>query len=354
MTTDKKNLPEIRIISYGGDLSKTWVIEWREGTKRIQKKRGINEHQTVKGRTQAAEQLKAEWLIILSGKIEGFSGTLYKKQYRQIMSYMEAKKGGWRKSSYQSMSTHINKFLEWNQRKEITRPQLEGFMDHLANISLKKNTQAGYYKTLRLIIGNSLGQDLLEGLQVKRGEGVPARYFSEGQVKFLSKNMSEKDPELWMMVRFIFYCFIRPAELRLLKVGDIILEDKKICIPSGVSKNRKTQYVVIPDKFLEDIYPILLERNPGEYLVGGGFSPVGKNWLSNKHQKLLKEFHFNTEHHKLYSWKHSGAVAAVNNGVHIKQLQLQLRHHSLDQVNEYLRQLGVMDMGDFSSKMPKI
>ena len=354
MTTDKKNLPKISIISYDGDLSKKWCIEWWEGTKRFRRFKGINQHQTVKDRTQAAEELKAHWLTVLSGKIEGISGTLYKKQYRNIMAYIEAKKGAWRKSSYQSIIVHIKKFLEWNQRKDITKQGLEAYLDHLANIGRKKNTIAGYYKSFRLVIGNCLGEDLLEGLQVKRGEGVPARYFSEGQIRFLSKNISAKDPELWMIIRFIFFCFIRPAELRLLKVGDIILEDGKICIPAAVSKNRKTQYVVIPDKFLEEIYPILLERNPGEYLVGGGFSPVGKNWLSNKHQKLLKEFHFNTEHHKLYSWKHTGAVTAVKNGVHIKQLQLQLRHHSLDQVNEYLRQLGVLDLGDFASKMPAI
>lgn len=103
MTTDKKNLPQIRIISYNGDLTKNWVIEWKEGGKRIQKKKGINVHQTVRGRTQAAEALKAEWLLILSEKIDGFSGTLYNKQYRKIMAYIDAKKGSWRKSSYQSI-----------------------------------------------------------------------------------------------------------------------------------------------------------------------------------------------------------------------------------------------------------
>lgn len=34
------------------------------------------------------------------------------------------------------------------------------------------------------------------------------------------------------------------------------------------------------------------------------------------------------------------AVKAV---ISVKELQMQLRHHSLDQVNLYLRQLGMMD-----------
>jgi hypothetical protein len=137
-------------------------------------------------------------------------------------------------------------------------------------------------------------------------------------------------------------------------VSDVLLEDKKICIPADVSKNRKMQYVIIPEAFLDELMEELIERNPSEYILGGDFSPKGREWLRRRHQNLLKKHHFDTKNFKLYSWKHTGAVMAVKNGIHIKQLQLQLRHHSLDQVNAYLRQMGIFDMGDFSSKMPKI
>jgi hypothetical protein len=55
-----------------------------------------------------------------------------------------------------------------------------------------------------------------------------------------------------------------------------------------------------------------------------------------------------------YSWKHTGVVQAVRNGVNMKTLQLQLRHNSLDMVNEYLKNLGIMDDMDTDKKLPTL
>lgn len=45
---------------------------------------------------------------------------------------------------------------------------------------------------------------------------------------------------------------------------------------------------------------------------------------------------------------------AVKHGIHVKDLQLQLRHHSLDMVNEYLKNLGVMDSESLLNRFPGI
>lgn len=355
MITEKKFLPEIRLYDFGGDLSQRWFIHWKEDGKPIKKYKGINKYPTVTKRRAAAKQLIKEWQEKLNKRIQGFGGTSYNKQYRTIMNFIERKRASWRESTARQIDSRIRIFLEWNQRHEITNKRITTFLDHLYTIGRKQNTVSGYYLNLRNVIGNSVGEHLFEGIQVKKGGGTPARYFSAAQVKFLSKKISQADPDLWLGVRFIFYCFIRPNELRQLKVGDVLLSDAKICIPAEVSKNKKTQYVVIPDVFLEEIYDELMERSPAEYLVGGkGFDPIGKNWLKNRHQKLLRQLHFDTKQYKLYSWKHTGAVMASASGIGLKQLQIQIRHHSLDQLNMYLRQLGVYDLGDFSSKMPKI
>lgn len=97
-------------------------------------------------------------------------------------------------------------------------------------------------------------------------------------------------------------------------------------------------------------------RNPNEYVFKGHkyMKPMGENTMGDRHRKLLKELNFDTKRYKVYSWKHTGAVMAVKAGVHVKQLQIQLRHHSLDQVDEYLRQLGVSDLGDLRANFPGI
>jgi len=323
MKTDKKILPVISLYNYKGDLSKKWFIYWYDGGKRVQKYRGINLPTTIAGRTAAANRLIKEYQQKLKTEINGFGRTQYVRQYKKITSFIERKRPTWRTTTASQIDSRMRIFFEWNQRNTITKERIELFLDYLYGIGRKQNTVAGYYLILRNVIGNSLGQDLLEGLHVKKGGGIPARYFSHAQVKFLAKEISKSDKALWLGVRFIFYCFIRPKELRLLKVADILLEESKICIPATVSKNKKTQYVVIPDAFLENLKEKLTGRNPAEYLIamGDGFTPIGKNLLKNRHQKLLKQLHFDTDRFKLYSWKHTGAVMAVKNGVHIKQLQ---------------------------------
>ena len=123
-----------------------------------------------------------------------------------------------------------------------------------------------------------------------------------------------------------------------------------------IAKNKKQQYVAIPDAFFPVVEKRVSGRNPNDFLFKGTRykKPTSVNYFALKHLKLLRDLGFDTTRYKLYSWKHTGAVQAVKAGIHIKQLQIQLRHHSLDQVDEYLRQLGVSDLGDLQSKFPSI
>jgi len=47
-------------------------------------------------------------------------------------------------------------------------------------------------------------------------------------------------------------------------------------------------------------------------------------------------------------------VNFIKAGGHIKQLQLQGRWHSLDQLNDYLRGLGVDDLNEIRSLYPEL
>jgi len=47
-------------------------------------------------------------------------------------------------------------------------------------------------------------------------------------------------------------------------------------------------------------------------------------------------------------------VMAIKAGIGVKQLQIQLRHHSLDETDKYLRQMGVRDVGNLRSDFPGI
>lgn len=103
---------------------------------------------------------------------------------------------------------------------------------------------------------------------------------------------------------------------------------------------------------------LFLKRFPEDYYVLGkngipGNTPIPEKRLYVQHTRLLNQLQIKGNY-SLYSWKHTGVVKVVKSGINIKDLQLQLRHHSLDMVNEYLKNLGVLDSQDLLNKYPTL
>jgi hypothetical protein len=47
-------------------------------------------------------------------------------------------------------------------------------------------------------------------------------------------------------------------------------------------------------------------------------------------------------------------VTLAKAGASLKEIQLQMRHHSVEQTDQYLRQMGVKDLGRLKSNFPTI
>lgn len=90
------------------------------------------------------------------------------------------------------------------------------------------------------------------------------------------------------------------------------------------------------------------------YLFSKGLIPgaqsYGRNSVSMKHGSVLRSLNYSKEL-TLYSWKHTGVVAAYRNGIDVYAIMRQLRHHSLDQTMIYLKSLGIVKNVEFAGKM---
>jgi integrase len=169
--------------------------------------------------------------------------------------------------------------------------------------------------------------------------------FSNDQVKELSEVISQKNPELWFFIKFMYYCFIRPNEIRQLKVKYLMRESETIVIPAHISKNGKQGSVVIPVPFLADINVKQMFDEQPEFLIFStegepGKKLRGKNTMNLWHRQILDELGYGSEY-TLYSWKHTGVVEAYKAGIDIKTIQQQLRHHDLQMTDIYLKSLGL-------------
>lgn len=348
----KRTKKSFSLYDASGDLTKKWFWHWYDDDGKRQRKYGlINKATTLEGRRAAAMELLKE--------LEGLNPAPpppppNHAQVEELYKALNRWRPTVRHKSYITYKTKLDYLKSWLNGRKLNHDILRDFFTAYA-VNHAQTTVHDCYRMLFLLFKRAGLQNFLIDIVIKKGQHQPLRYFQPHQATRLKKYISEQDPELWLWCQFVYFCFIRPrSELRFLQVKHIFFGDRKILIPGNISKNNKSQFVAIPNAF----YPSLEHYkscSPSEYLFPGREPGTGisKNVLGYRHRKILDSLGFDHEY-AVYSWKHTGAVNAVKAGISLKQLQIQLRHHSLDMVDKYLRQLGVSDLGDLCSKFPGI
>lgn len=191
----------------------------------------------------------------------------------------------------------------------------------------------------------------------KKVHSKPAQYIKPDQLHLIM-DLAKKDSfEFYVFLKFVFYLFVRPhAELRQLKINHIDFKDKTILVPGSISKNHKEAILPIPEALFKDL-SYLKNCNGSNYIFSHNMQPgtamVGKNYYLNLYRQF-RLAHGIGKQYTIYSWKHTGAIMAVNAGVPVKDIQMQMRHHSLDITDSYLRQMKATESAAIRNNMPEI
>jgi len=326
------------------DLSQKWYVEYYN-PKRIRKYSNINRLPTYELRMARAKELVNELKAELKRKESNASIAAWE--------WFEQEKPIWRLKTEQQYKSMLTVFFEYLGPDEPNAKKVASFFNKL-KAQVHPNTYNRYLaitKRVLKVVGYGF---LMEDYNPLRAYATPARYFQPYQAKRLMRRISEEDPQLALAIKFIYYCFLRPKELRFLKVGDILLEEHEIRVRGEAAKNRRTTNIVIPDQFLPDL-KFIFEHSPDDWIFPGRDrrQPLGENTFYNRHKRILEDMNFG-KGYTLYSWKHTGAVTLAKAGASLKEIQLQMRHHSVAQTDEYLRQMGVKDLGRLKSNFPTI
>ena len=151
----------------------------------------------------------------------------------------------------------------------------------------------------------------------------------------------------------MYYAALRPGELRVLKVQDIYFDEELIFVEGKTAKTGTQRYITITENLLPILEP--LKKKPANSYIFPSYwklnSPIGENTLSERHRTILRKLGFSNRY-ALYSWRHTAAVDGYKAGIPLKELQVHFDHHSLDQFDQYLRQIGVKDLVNVKKKMP--
>lgn len=262
-------------------------------------------------------------------------------------------------SGYSAAITLLHTYLKSDQDRHLSRDTAISFLLWLKKRGKSDTTVYNYKLRLSAVYGSIKKRhphyvNPFADIDIVKRKAKSLQYFTPAHINRIKLHCENTDPQLWLAIQLMYYCFIRPGEMRLLKYGDLHTDLGFIEMRDEISKNGKTEKVVIPEQLL----PVLrkLHGKVNEYIftsIKSNGEPIGVNTLYERFKKVLQDLEIKGRY-SFYSWKHTGAVMAVEAGINIKHLQLQLRHSSLEITDEYLKNMRVLDSDDLKHKFPSL
>jgi integrase/recombinase XerC len=366
------SLPELH--DYNGDTSKRWYIDcyvWNADIGNIFKYR-----KWIPAKYKTAKERRV-WATVMIKKItkqliEGFVFTkkdnpvttreLHNKPTylkEAIEKILEDKKGSIRTKSLGSYTSVVNKFfgfLKDNKQltfllKDVSPTLAYQYQRHLIKIGNNNTTTNTAISVIRRLINVAVYKGWLtkndfSTKALTETDSTANTPFTKEDAHNLEEYMKSNNIRLYYFTRFVYWAFIRPKEIRNLKVSDIDLEQKTIFVRGEVSKNRRNEVLPINTKLWQVLIEMKLhECQSTDYIFGNKLLTCAKQQAENHayghHLKALINCNLDKKNYTLYSWKHTGVVNAYKAGMDLKRLQTLLRHYNLEMTDIYLKSMGI-------------
>lgn len=293
-----------------------------------------------------------------------------------INDYMEDIRGTVRLTSFRKYRGEYNVFTEWSKKnmgEEVCigyfqEKDVQRFFNYLADEDEGRGLCHESIKQYRMRLiclfdfarkeGYYTGDNPCTDIK-NRGKYVDLAPvpFTQDERTRLKRAIRYRQPYLWLAIELMYYSAIRPGEARLLKVGDIDRERKIIRIRNSVSKNKQTQSAGINDETLQLMEELgVFSYAPELYLFGHGGTPsdkpLGKSTLRERFLQYRRELNID-DSRKLYGWKHTGAIEALEHGMDVVRLKDHMRHADISTSMRYAKK-RVPDAHAAEAYIPKL
>ena len=366
-----------KIFDAGGDLEQRWFVFYyylNPDTGKYQRFREWIPRTiyTAAGRRDRAHEMIKKINLKL---IQGFNPFLaQEKRLTTISSALEfaldIKKNTTRKRTYHTYRYTVKSLLVWLKKTgrenmpvdNFGKQHAQAFTDY-SILELHLYNATVNYRTLHLrvmfkvlmkreyIVFNPF--DGIEKLPVEEAEIVT---FTKDELIQMDEFLPAWDFNLYAIACLIFYCFIRPQEIVRLQVHHICLSDRSIRIPGSRSKNKKSEMVQIPDALIPVLVRLELDKYPADHFIFSkefhrGLKEIAPTRIAGAWREFGNQFGISKN---IYSLKHTGAGMAVEAGINLRDLQLQLRHSSLEFTQIYLDKFKRRPSDQLNSHFPDL
>lgn len=338
--------------------SDRWYLQWTiiyPGGIHVRQKRsfGINRGKSKREKIKLAQQ------AIKNFKPENYLTNIKPVEksvieHDTIAQYLKHHKAFWKKKTYGTYKTKLKIFSSWLQDKKIDPKKLNSrqafsFIEYLIVKRKSSHTTCNAYRaTLWQMFAfwpETKKQNPFDGIKNFPDSKIGKKAFSSEQRNLLIDHVRLEDPYLFTFICFMHYCFLRPDEIRNLKISNIDWTQQTIQLPYTNSKTNRNRIHAIPPVFFGHL-KYLRQYDPANYVFGQQLTPskkpVGESFWSRRMIRILKGYKFNTNF-SLYSWRHTAAVELYKKHKDIRLVQLAMQHTTVNTTERYLRSLGVLE-----------
>jgi len=351
------NYKPCKLFDASGDLSSRWFIFYYFRNPNTGKWHRIKHYisERCKNRTQRyceARKLKKK---IDKQLLQGYNPFLNKGKLNETLvisleNILTLKKESNRKRTYmtyRSYTKYFKNFLNTSGLHSITAVDFDfnhavAFMDWiLTNRKLSNRSYNNYLQCLSTLFTVLYKRQYISINPFSRIDPLPTEEtsliaFSKEELITMQTHLPVWNYNLYVAACLVFYCFLRPNEIMQLRVENLDLEGKRIIVPGSVSKNKKSEVVHLPAPMIDVLRDFDLNYPPNYYL----FTRTLDRGSTKAHPERLREhWHLFIQQvgirKTIYSLKHTAIGLAIDAGINLRDLQLQIRHSSLELTQKY-------------------
>jgi len=264
-------------------------------------------------------------------------------------------------SSYNSIVQHFISHIKKNKMEELPlrkfgSREASEYMDVLTLKKKIKPRTFNNYKQVLTAIWNELIQrgyvsfNPFAKISRLSAPDKDRRMMEVHEAQIILDYCLENDKIMALSILLLYYCFVRPGEQRQMRVHHIDLTAGTVTIPGTIAKNKKTEMVTIPKALIPVLQMIGIDQWYahdfifGKQLKSHPDTMCGVNALAERHKKILTHLHKSGKLRSikgisLYSWKDTGAMLMIRQGVDAYEVMRQMRHSDLSVTQKYLKSL---------------
>lgn len=157
--------------------------------------------------------------------------------------------------------------------------------------------------------------------------------------KMLATKLPAYNYHYYVLAMVTYYCMVRRTEATKLKVSHVNLDQDYIFIPAEISKNKKDEYVTIPEQLKMLLRRHIEAANANDYLYSNdnykpGTNPVKPKKISDTWTVIQNKFNIPKEF-QFYSLKDTGITDLFSLGISPLKIRDQARHYDLSITEMY-------------------